>query len=85
MFMLMFIMFIICGKIYFYFHDVLGACLEIRNEPYRGSLGPTLTVGPNIRLHIINDNDINTRIRSSDSLDIKGCICHFAKLNNNLI
>ena len=34
----------------FYLYDVLSVCFEIRDEPYGGSLGPTLTVGPNIRL-----------------------------------
>ena len=41
---------ILCGKILFYFHDVLGDYFKIRDEPYGGSLGPTLTVGHNIRL-----------------------------------
>ena len=34
----------------FYFHDVLGPFFEILDKPYGGNLGPTLTVGPNIRL-----------------------------------
>ena len=34
----------------FNFHDVLGVCFKIRYEPYVGTLGPNLTVGPNIRL-----------------------------------
>ena len=41
---------ILCGKIEFYFYDVLGDYFEIRDKPYGGSSGPTLTVGPNIRL-----------------------------------
>ena len=31
---------ILCGKIQFYFHDILGDYFEIRDEPYGGSLGP---------------------------------------------
>ena len=40
----------LCDKILLYFHDVLDACFEIRDEAYGGSLGPTLTVWPYIRL-----------------------------------
>ena len=31
----------------------MGAYFEIRDEPYEGSLGPTLTVGPYIRLPVL--------------------------------
>ena len=47
----MFMMTSFVVRFYFYFHDVLGACFEIRDEPYGGRLVPTLTVGPNIRLY----------------------------------
>ena len=44
----------------FYFHDVLGDYFEIRDKPYGGSLNPTLTVGPNIRL--VNLYSISRRL-----------------------
>ena len=38
------------SKIKFYFDVIMGVCFEIRGESYGGSLGPTLSVGLNIRL-----------------------------------
>ena len=29
---------------------IMGVCFEIRGKAYEGRLGPTLAVGPNIRL-----------------------------------
>ena len=34
----------------------MGACFEIRGKAYGGRLGPTLSVGPIIRLFEINNN-----------------------------
>ena len=41
---------ILPGKIKFYFNMISGVHFEIRGISYGGRLGPTLTVGPNIRL-----------------------------------
>ena len=40
------------GKIKIYFDMIMGVCFEIWGKAYEGRLGPTLSVGPNIRLII---------------------------------